>query len=65
MEKKYELCDLQHELECVATTLSAVAYGITDNTEVDFTKTSIQDILFGICNHIDRIATDIENYDEA
>lgn len=55
--------ELAHEIDCVSVTLSAIAYATNGNftTEVDLTQSSISDILFGICNHLDRIVADLEN----
>lgn len=59
---KRNLDDLVHELQCVSTTLSALAYGIEGGVgELDLTKTSAQEIIFGCCNHIDRICEDMNN----
>ena len=53
---------LMYELDCISTTLSALAYSIEgDNAELDLTKTSAQEIIFGCCNHIDRICEDMQN----
>lgn len=64
MKKNYDLGNLQYELKCVATTLSAVSYGITDNSEVEFSKASIREILFGISGYVDRIADDLDALQE-
>ena len=60
--KNRTIDDLAHEVDCISITLSEVAYAINGgNNEVELTNTSIQDILFGLCNHLDRIAEDMEN----
>lgn len=59
------LDDLMNELSFISTTLSALAYSIEGGVaELDLTKTSAQEILFGCCNHLDRIIEDMQNLDD-
>ena len=54
-----------NELSFISTTLSALAYSIEGGVaELDLTKTSAQEIIFGCCNHIDRIIEDMQNLDD-
>lgn len=56
---------LMLELDCISTTLSALAYSIEGGiAELDLTKTSAQEILFGCCNHLDRIIEDMQSLDD-
>lgn len=58
---KRNLDDLTHELECISTTLSALGYSIEGgvSAEFDLTKSSAQEIIFGCCNHLDRVVEDL------
>ena len=58
---KRNLDDLTHEIECISTTLSALAYSIEGgvSAEFDLTKSSAQEILFSCSNHLDRVVEDL------
>lgn len=60
-----DIFNLQHELDGISSTLSALAYSITDGVgkDLNLTKATTADIIFSCCDHIDRVVQDMERID--
>ena len=55
-----QLFELSTEIKGISAMLSTLQLAL-DSTENELTKKTIQDTLFGIAEHLDRISVDMEN----
>lgn len=56
-----DLQDLAFELDAISTNLTMLGYALTDGVEdINLTPKGIDDILYSVCNHIDRIAEELD-----
>lgn len=60
--KGRDLQDIALELDAISTNLSVLGYAIVDGTkDSTLTAEGVDNVIFSICNHIDRIAEEIDD----
>lgn len=63
-EEKINLCDLSAEITGISRIVSGLSNQL-DNKKTDtLTVDSLQDALFGVSTHLDRIADDLREMEE-
>ena len=62
-EEKINLSDLSAEITGISRIVSGLSNQLDNNKTDTLTADSLQDALFGVSTHLDRIADDLQNAD--
>lgn len=63
-EEKINLCDLSAEITGISRIVSGLSNQLDNNKTDTLTVGSLQNALFGVSTHLDRIADDLHDMEE-